>query len=470
MKPASLLGLALDLLRAMEAKGALPADARVGRFFRAKPFLGSHDRAFLGEVAYAWLRHSRRARARWSAWASRRGLEGEERTGQLLEDLVALARDRLLPWSLIETLAAAREHLLGAAGPEALPRATESLLELVLASPERTLDFLPEDCWPPDAFAARLSLPDWLARRLIAERGEAEARRLGELLLEPASVDLRVSLRETSREAVREELERETGIPIEPTPFSPLGLRLQKRKNLSGTTARRKGWIEVEDEGSQIIALSLDLCGAAVVVDACAGAGGKTLAVADILLGASGKDGSAPLGPRPGLLVIACDVAPSKLEELERRAKAAGVRRHIRIVPISADGALPSGVLDADLVLVDAPCSGLGTLRRNPDLKLRHGHEDVTAFAALQRSILERFSGRVKPGGRLAYSTCSILRAENEDVALDFAAAHPEFKTCPSEWARAHLPPGCVQDGFVHLDPALTRTDGFFLALWKRQG
>jgi 16S rRNA (cytosine967-C5)-methyltransferase len=117
---------------------------------------------------------------------------------------------------------------------------------------------------------------------------------------------------------------------------------------------------------------------------------------------------------------------------------------------------------------VDAPCSGLGTLRRSPDLKLRHVHEDVTAFAALQRSILERFSGRVKPGGRLAYATCSILREENEDVALDFAAAHPEFKTCPSEWARAHLPPGCVQDGFVHLDPALTRTDGFFLALWKR--
>jgi 16S rRNA (cytosine967-C5)-methyltransferase len=123
----------------------------------------------------------------------------------------------------------------------------------------------------------------------------------------------------------------------------------------------------------------------------------------------------------------------------------------------------------ADLVLVDAPCSGLGTLRRNPDLKLRHGPEDVERFQRLQLEILRRWAPRVRPGGRLAYATCSILRAENEEVAEVFAAEHPAFEPCPSAWAAEHLPAQCRSGCAVRLDPVLTGTDGFFVTIWRRR-
>jgi 16S rRNA (cytosine967-C5)-methyltransferase len=252
-------------------------------------------------------------------------------------------------------------------------------------------------------------------------------------------------------------------VPVDPTPWSPLGLRIARRRNLTGTRASREGWIEVEDEGSQLVALALDAAPGMDIIDACAGAGGKTLALASILSGGEERPGGRPRGT-----ITACDISGDKLAELERRARGAGVADRIRAVRIAPEGPLPDGIAPADLVLVDAPCSGFGTLRRNPELKLRHGPDDVRAFATLQRAILERFLPLMKPGGRIAYATCSILAEENEDVAAAFAAAHPEIEEAASAWAAAHLPAACPEGTRLRIDPVTAGTDGFFVAMWRR--
>jgi 16S rRNA (cytosine967-C5)-methyltransferase len=332
------------------------------------------------------------------------------------------------------------------------------------------VDYLPESCWPTasnERLAAELSLPPWLAVRLSVERGEGIARRLSARLAIPAKVDLRVNLRRAPREKVREFLEEETKCNVSLTPWSPLGLRIEKRVNLNSTTPGRNGWIEVEDEGSQLMVLAAASSDCRTVIDACAGGGGKTLAFMDLLLkGCSKSDTSEPI-QEP--VVFACDVSRRRLTKLERRARKAGVRDRVSIHCVAPDGELPSDIPMADLVLVDAPCSGLGTLRRNPDVKIRYGPEDIALFHRAQLRILERYATKVHMGGNLVYVTCSILREENEAVAEAFSAAHPEFQQSRSEWSMRNLPPECSQGGYLHVDPLLTGTDGFFLAMWNRR-
>jgi 16S rRNA (cytosine967-C5)-methyltransferase len=467
MKPESLLGITLELIEALAAPGALPADARVGRFFRERRYLGSRDRRLIGEGAYAWLRHGLRARARWDAWAAAHAapasgaLAAAHPRLAALAEVLALARDGLFPWSFEVTAAASPPP------PPPPPGRGAGFWDPVVRwiAP----DFLGEDAWPEtplERLAAEVSLPSWLAARLHAERGEEEARRLGLALLERAPVDLRVNLRLTTREAARRDLERELGrgLAVTPTPLSPLGLRLAGRANLTATRSSRKGWIEVADEGSQLIALSLDPAPGEVIIDACAGAGGKTLALADIVLRAHARGE----GLLPAAALYGCDPLPEKLDELCRRARDGALEEWITPIRIETLGPLPPALPAAHLVLVDAPCSGLGTLRRNPELKLRYGPEDIAAFARTQREILERFAPLVRPGGRLAYSTCSLLAAENEGVARAFAGAHPEFEPLRSDWARARLPLPALDGDFIRLDPLRTGTDGFFLAMWRR--
>lgn len=476
MRPSSLLGLALELLAEASDPGPLPADARAGTFFRGRRFLGSRDRRFLSEVLYSWLRHGGRAAARWRAWAERAGLSPEPTAGAFeprraarLPELLALAREGRLPWSLGEALEAAQD-LSGSAGggsPRGLSRSA-SLLGALLDDPGAAASLLPEGCWPADPaerFGAELSLPPWLAGRLAAERGEAEARVLAEAFALAAPVDLRVNLSRVDREAARRSLEAEIGSPVAATPLSPAGLRLSRRIDLRGTSAWREGWIDVEDEGSQILAFALEARAGMTVIDACAGAGGKALALADALArDAAGREPSRGGSGR----IVAADVDPVRLERLEERARRARVSVPIEIEALPAGAAPPPSVPEADLVLLDVPCTGLGALRRRPETRALYGPEDVERFRALQLEILERWCGRVKPGGRLAYATCSVLRAENEEVALAFAARHPDFVPDESRWARERIPPRCFEGASLRLDPVRTGTDGFFLALWRR--
>ncbi len=470
MKQESLLGIALELIETLMAPGNYPADARLGRFYRARRFLGSRERRFLGDAAYAWLRHFPRASARVAAVSQRGELEldtGPQSASpsprvKALCEVLALAADGLFPWEWSDTLSAARGVVWPCAADERAARA-------LIAAPRWSECPFTDHDWPSESAerqAAEMSLPPWLAERLIRWIGAGQARELAARLAQSATVDLRVNRRVVKRETVREHLESELGIEVQLTPWSPAGLRLATRRNLTGTRASREAWVEVADEGSQIVACALDAELGMTIVEACAGAGGKTLALADTLFGDRSSDD--PLGVWSRTRLIACDVLSRKLEELERRASEAGVRDMIEMRCIDPQGPLPEDVPAADLVLVDAPCSGFGTLRRNPDLKLRYQAKDVARFALLQRSILERFLPLVKPGGRLAYATCSFLHDENEAVSQAFASAHPDLMPYTSTWATKRLPAACFRDSALCLDPLRTQTDAFYLVQWSR--
>ena len=489
MRNRSLLGITLELLREVASPGPYPADARVGRFFRERRYLGSRDRRFIGDATFAWLRHHHRARARWRIWA--RADRAEDRVDDAatgpgsanpaalsaspaalsassvpidriddthLLDLLAIAADGHFPWPLRVTVETVVELLDDPERPphDLVRRATQG-------------GFPGDDAWPADAterFAAHASLPLWIGRRTLEQYGEERGRRLADAFGQPAPVDLRVNLRRATLEQARKSLCEQTGLAFEPTSYSPLGLRAPRRQNLTGTTASRRGWIEVQDEGSQLAILCADAGAGMTVIDACAGSGGKTLALADIVLRA--EEDTAHVTGAHKSRVVACNIETTKLHELRRRARDARLGDRIEYVRVGEDGDLAGFLPSAHLVFVDAPCSGLGTIRRNPELKMRWVETDLARFGALQRSILARFAPLVRPGGRLVYVTCSFLREECEDVAGAFEAAHPEFEPSPSYWASTRLPPIAIDGHRIRLDPLATETDAFFIASWRR--
>jgi 16S rRNA (cytosine967-C5)-methyltransferase len=395
-----------------------PADEALSRYFREHRSLGRQDRAFIAEAVFAVLRRKRS---------------------------LAAAAGSAEPRAL---LIAALVRVLGFSG-----RALEEVLKpdefaLVAKAKAFKLDAQPA--------AVRADLPDWLWEKLAAELGEAEALRLAQSMLNPAPLDLRVNLARTGREEVLEKLAAD-GLAGEPTPHSPAGVRLQGRPAINRHPLFEEGLVEVQDEGSQLLAWLLAPRRGEMVADYCAGAGGKALAIAMLMRG-SGR-------------LYAMDVSARRLAALAPRAARAGVTS---IHPIALSGDNDARVKrlagKIDRVLVDAPCSGFGTLRRNPDLKWRHGPEAVAELAAKQARILESAARLVKPGGRLVYATCSLLRQENDAIADAFAAAHPEFAplSCREslEAQRILLPAG----ERLRLSPPEHGTDGFFAAAFERTG
>jgi 16S rRNA (cytosine967-C5)-methyltransferase len=400
------------LSRLLEFSG--PADETLSRYFRAERSLGQHERGFIAEAVFAVLRR-------------RRSLEAAAGSA-VPEALVVAAALRVLGHSL---------------------RSLDGRVEPQLAERIRSfrLDEMPQ--------AVRADLPDWLWDSLDADYGEREAGRIAQGMLNPAPLDLRVNLARTSREEVRVRLALD-GIEAQPTPYSPAGLRLVGKPPINRHALFRDGLVEVQDEGSQLLAWLLAPRRGEMVADYCAGAGGKTLAVAMLMRG-TGR-------------VYAMDVSARRLAALGPRAARAGVT-NVHAIALSGDNDPRAKRLAGklDRVLVDAPCSGFGTLRRNPDLKWRHGAQAIAELAQKQRSILGAASRLVKPGGRLVYATCSILSAENEAIAENFAAAQPQFKPLPCDELfaaqRISLQPGVR----MRLWPHLHGTDGFFAAAFTRQ-
>ena len=387
-----------------------PADEALSRYFRSHKQLGQHDRAFVAESVFAVLRR-------------RRSLEfaaGSPGCRPLL--LAALLR------------------VLGCSGRSLQGFADEALLARVRGA--RAEDM-------PDA--VRADLPDWLWARLVEQQGAAEATRISRGLLNAAPLDLRVNLARISREEALRQLEVEAA----PTPLSPSGIRLAAKPAINRHRLFREGLVEVQDEGSQILAWLLAPRRGEMVADYCAGAGGKTLAIAMLMRG-SGR-------------VYALDVSAKRLAALSPRAARAGVTS-IYAVVLSGDNDPRARRLAGklDRVLVDAPCSGFGTLRRNPDLKWRHGPGAIDELAAKQRRILDAAARLLKPGGRLVYATCSILQEENEGVADAFEAAHPAFMplSCAGLLAAQRIE---VDSGpRLRLWPHVHGTDGFFAAAFQR--
>ena len=395
-----------------------PADRSLSRYFRGNRRLGQHDRAFIAEAAFAVLRRRRS-----------------------LEQAAGSTDPRAL-------LVAALVRLLGFSGrslKEALDPGEQKLVARLKAT-------------DPSAFpaATRADLPDWLWEELAAEQGENEASRIAQGLLHAAPLDLRVNLARIARDAALEKLAAD-GIAGTPTPFSPAGIRLSGKPQINRHALFAQGLIEVQDEGSQLLAYLLAPRRGEMVADFCAGAGGKTLALAMLMRG-KGR-------------VYAMDVSAKRLAALAPRAARAGVS-NVHPIVLSGEGDVRAKRLAGkiDRVLVDAPCSGFGTLRRNPDLKWRHAPEAIAELADEQQRILAAAARLVKPGGRLVYATCSVLRAENEEVAARFAAAHPDFAPlhCGGLLAAQRIP---LQSGpQLRLWPHVHATDGFFAAAFTRRG
>jgi 16S rRNA (cytosine967-C5)-methyltransferase len=304
-------------------------------------------------------------------------------------------------------------------------------------------------------FEVRADLPDWIVARLREHYSDAEILALARSLAKPAPLDLRVNTLQAPREAVLQRLEAD-GIEAAPTRYSPLGVRLKEKIAINRHPMFLAGAVEVQDEGSQLLGLLVEPRRTDMVVDFCAGAGGKTLQLG-AAMNSQGR-------------LYAFDISDKRLGNLTPRLRRSGLSNvHPQRIEGENDAKVKRLRGKIDRVLVDVPCTGLGTLRRNPDLKSRQSAEGLVQLNAKQYAILEAAASMLKPGGRLVYGTCSLLREENEAIVERFLAAHAEFALVPvaEVLARQGVPvPGC--DRYLALSPVRHDTDGFFAAVLQR--
>jgi 16S rRNA (cytosine967-C5)-methyltransferase len=393
-----------------------PADAALSAFFRGHPKIGQRDRALIADSAYAALRRRR-----------------------LLERLVSPASPRrlvLASWTL----------LLGASLRELEPwlRGDEA----------QWLAGVKREAAASQPFEVQCELPDWVIERLRPRFDEAALLELARGLLQTAPLDLRVNSMKTTRDAVARRLE-ESGIRVSKTPYSPDGLRLEGRPAINRHPVFLEGGVEVQDEGSQLLCYLLAPRRGEMVVDFCAGAGGKTLALG-AMMRSTGR-------------LYAFDISPKRLAGLKPRLARSGLSNvHPQRIEGANDPRVKRLAGKIDRVLVDAPCSGLGTLRRNPDMKWRQTAEDVRELVGKQSSLLAAASRLVKPGGRLVYATCSILEEENRSVAEGFLAAHAQFRRIPAREALEKERIELDMAEYFELWPHRHGTDGFFAAVFER--
>ncbi|MGH7075331.1 MAG: RsmB/NOP family class I SAM-dependent RNA methyltransferase [Stellaceae bacterium] len=435
LTPGARFEAAIELLDAIERGGA-PADDLVATYFRRHRFAGVKDRAAISEHIYAALR--RRGALDWWLQRTASALPKDGR-GRLLAALVLIEG-----WAPSAINAACDGDRFR---PRPLSREEHQFIGMIAGAKLLHRDM------PPDAMG---NYPAWLAPHLEAALGRDLAREVA-ALNEPAPLDLRVNTLKTEREAAKAALRRDD-IPAASTKLSPLGLRLFARAPLATLAIFKAGGIEVQDEGSQLAALLVDARPGMRVVDFCAGAGGKTLALA------------ATMANRGHL--VACDVSALRLERATQRLRRAGVSI-VQRQPLSShrDQWVKRHAKSFERVLIDAPCTGTGTWRRNPDAKWRLRPQDLAELTALQAEILKSAQRLVKPGGRLVYVTCSLLREEDESQVERFLAAHPDFALVPvgEVWRNALGGKSPTDEPMLRLTPARNGTDGFFIAVMERE-
>ncbi len=434
MTPAARLAAAIELLEAIEdtfGRGGPAADVLVERYFKQRRYAGSHDRRWIIEQVYAVLRTR----------------------GMLVWRLGSVGLAPMARWELLL-------HLVGKGGlearwfegPYAVPEpAPEERAALVRAA---ALDEAPD--W------ARHNVPEWLAARLggrFGARIDEEMAALGER----APTDLRVNRAKVNREAALEAL-AEAGIAARPTPWSPLGIRLEDARNIKALDLFRKGALEVQDEASQIACLIAGAGPGEQVAELCAGAGGKTLALSGMMAGRG--------------QIFAMDHDRRRLDALKARAARAAVR-NLQIHRLSRGAEkrahqLARFAASFDLVVIDAPCSGSGTWRRNPELRWRVNADRLADYAIAQKALLHEGMALAKAGGRLAYMTCSLLGEENDAVVATVLAERDDWRIedIRPHLERAglgHLPPSAAgPEETLQLSPARHGCDGFFIAILRK--
>ncbi len=423
MHPKVLLDACAELVR-LTLTFEHPADAVVSRYFRDNRGLGPRERATLAETVYNVLRKK-------------------------------LLFDHLAPSG--SGSKERRLAILGFHGPR-------DFLKSALTDQEKNWLEQCDTVSPDDLMERhRHNLPEWLVQPLKDQLGN-DFWPLAESMAQNAPLDLRVNVLKEKRADVQKEL-AQAAIKSVATPYSPWGLRIEGKPALTKLDAFTRGAIEVQDEGSQLLALLLDAKRGEMVVDFCAGAGGKTLAIGATMR-STGR-------------LYAFDVSAHRLDALKPRMARSGLSNvHPAAIAHERDERVKRLAGKIDRVLVDAPCSGLGTLRRNPDLKWRQSAKAVQELVAKQTAILDSAARLLKPGGRLVYATCSILPQENEAIAEAFSAAHPDFIPLDAGETLAQLKVaqaaslcsgGETGSAYLRMWPHRHQTDGFFAAVWTRK-
>lgn len=401
-------------------KFTAPADVVTSAYFRAHAHLGLRERGLIAESVFAVLRR----KLEFSQFS-------ESGVGDHLRRLALLG-------------------LAASASPAVLTK-------WISQEESIWLDHLRKIDRNSLAQKIRANLPNWVLTELQERFAMSEIEQLAQVLQEAAPLDLRVNTLQCSREQLLARLADTEDITFtaQATPFSPDGIRLSGKPALSKMAWFIEGWAEVQDEGSQLLAHLLAPKRGEMVVDFCAGAGGKTLAIGALMRN-TGR-------------LYALDIAARRLAKLKPRLSRSGLSNvHPVLIDSEHDAKLKRMAGKADRVLVDAPCSGLGTLRRNPDLKWRQSPAAVAELGNKQLAILSAAAKMLKPGGRLVYATCSFMRAENQQIVDQFLATHPEFMRLHAGelLTAARIPLTMEQD--LELWPHVHQTDGFYAAVLQR--
>lgn len=414
--PPAILASTEEVLREI-LRFTAPADTTLSRYFKDHPRLGGRERGAIAEGVYAVLRN----RAFFTD-------QSEAGSGATMRRLTLLG-------------------LADAVGADALGGVTPEELEWIARVMQIDRKLMHK--------SMRSNMPKWLFEKLVAQFGEEEALQLADALNTPAPLDLRVNSMKTGRDEVIAEL-AQAPIAADPTPFAPLGLRVHKKPQLQNLPLFKSGAIEVQDEGSQVLAQILGAKRGEMVVDFCAGAGGKTLALGALMRN-TGR-------------LYAFDVSEKRLAKLKPRLARSGLSNvHPVQIAHERDAKIKRLAGKIDRVLVDAPCSGMGTLRRNPDVKWRQAESAIGEMHDKQIAILAGAARLVKGGGRLVYATCSFLNEENDDVAADFLAKHPDFELVPMSKVLAEQKIALEMGDYLKLLPHKHQTDGFFAAVFERK-
>jgi len=432
MTPSARIAAAIEILEKVERSGS-PAEDVVSSYIRGRRYIGSKDRRAITGRVFEILR--RQARLDFL-------IGSEDARLRVIADL-----------SLTDGISEAEySSLFNGEGYAAAPLSAD---ETALIGKLKDTSFADAD-YPVHIKA---ELPEWIAEKLSAQWGDnfiAEATALNQ----PASLDLRVNTLKGDCARALQVLQKDQ-IEVEATAYSPLGLRVDGRVNLQASTAFKGGFIEIQDEGSQLVAALVATKADMKTIDLCAGGGGKTLA-----LGAAMKDG----GP-----LIACDVDEDRLKKLKPRLRRGGVSNVTRHHLTGDDDPFyTEHALTAERVLADVPCSGSGAWRRAPAQKWRLTPERLAELITLQQKIMNQAASLVLPGGRLIYATCSVLPDENENQISWFLEQHLDFKALSvSEIWQTKIGTECPADAtlnntFLSLTPARHGTDGFFAAVLEK--
>ena len=424
MKPAARIQASIEIFEQGHTS-RVPLDSVVGDYIRPRRYIGSKDRADIAERTYSVVR----AYARLGWWLEKAGAPGTPRNRLIAYVVLAEGADE----ARLAELFSGEQY-----APSELTTAEKNLVQTLagqsLNDPEMSVSVRAE-C-PP--------LYEQTLREYFGDDFEAEMHGM----MRAAPLDLRVNMFLSNREKVLESLKQDGRITTDPTPYSPWGLRARGKAHISRSKAFVKGWVEIQDEGSQLIAHVCDVKPGMQVLDYCAGGGGKTLALAAAM-------------QRKGR-IVAMDTDENRLARGKERYKKAQLSDIIEVRPLSDEKQrkwLKRQRDKFDVVLMDVPCTGTGTWRRNPDTRWRQFGPSLEELVIVQQEILDKASRCVKPGGKLVYATCSLLPEENEKQIARFLESHPEFVIRPLDAALGLGTP------FMRLTPKRHNTDGFFAAV-----